>query len=422
MTRRFVSWLMVLAVAGVAGSVRAERPASPQSPPDNELCLACHGDPAAADANGRVIGVDAEKFNGSMHGALGIACVGCHTDLAAATDFPHASKLNQVDCATCHDSAAAAYATSIHAAARRRNGASDAATCADCHTKHDIRAATDPQSLTYPLNLPATCGRCHGNADIIKRDAIRIGDVVALYKDSIHGKAVTKSGLLVAANCTSCHGNHDIRRRDDPESKVYRANIPATCGTCHEGIRTQYSEGIHGTALAAGNSKAPVCADCHTAHQIQRTDVTSWRLDVIRECGTCHADKIETYRDTFHGQVTSLGFVRVATCADCHGAHRIFPKSDERSAVSAAHRLETCRQCHAGATAKFAEYDPHADKNDRARNPALYYAAWGMKGLLLGVFVFFGVHTVLWLPRGALARRRQRATPPPQPPAKDARS
>ena len=44
----------------------------------------------------------------------------------------------------------------------------------------------------------------------------------------------------------------------------------------------------------------------------QRADVTSWQLDVIRECGTCHVNRIETYRDTFHGQVTSLGFVRVA--------------------------------------------------------------------------------------------------------------
>jgi len=401
MAKRARLWSIVFAVFWAGAVGRA------QTPPDNELCLACHGDPAAARSNGTSVAVDAAKYAASSHGAMGFTCVTCHTDLAKATEFPHATALARVTCSTCHDAAASAYTKSIHAVARRQNGASDAATCADCHTAHDIRPASDPQSRTYPLNLPATCGRCHGNASIINQDHIQIGDVAALYRDSIHGRAVSVSGLLVAANCTSCHGNHDIRRKDDPESKVFRANIPSTCGTCHEGVKALYMEGVHGAALAQGNARAPVCSDCHTAHQIQRADVTAWRLDVIRECGTCHADKIQTYRDTFHGQVTSLGFVRVATCSDCHGPHQIFRKSDPRSKVSDARRLETCQTCHAGATARFAEYDPHADKNDRERNPPLYFVALGMKWLLLGVFTFFGVHTVLWLPRGALARRRR---------------
>ncbi len=406
MRQRLRPIFVVLVIAffpAIAAAQSREKPVEPA----NDLCLACHGDPDAKSESGRSIGVDATKFGGSAHGALGLSCVACHTDLAKATEFPHAPKLSKVDCASCHEAAATAYGKSIHAAARAKNGASDAATCVDCHTTHDIRKATDPQSRTYPLNLPATCARCHGNADVIKNDHIQIGDVAAMYKDSIHGKAVTNSGLLVAANCTSCHGNHDIRRRDDPESKVFRANIPATCGTCHEGIHTQYAAGVHGTEIAAGNLKAPVCADCHTAHQIQRADATTWQLDVIRECGSCHADKIATYRDTFHGQVTSLGFVRVATCAACHGAHAIYKKSDPRSTVSDAHRLETCRTCHPSATASFAQYDPHADRKDHDRNPALFFTAKAMSGLLIGVFGFFGLHTLAWMPRALLARRRR---------------
>jgi nitrate/TMAO reductase-like tetraheme cytochrome c subunit len=409
MVRHVRFWIVLLGVFWASAVGRT------QTPPDNDLCLACHGDPAAVRESGGSIAVDPARYEASSHGAMGFTCVTCHTDLASVSEFPHAAKLARVQCATCHDSAAEAYGKSIHAAARRANGASDAATCTDCHTAHDIRPATDPQSRTYPLNLPATCGRCHGNADIIKQDHIAIGNVAALYRDSIHGKAVSVSGLLVAANCTSCHGNHDIRRKNDPESKVFRANVPSTCGRCHEGIKTLYMEGIHGTELAAGNAKVPVCADCHTAHQIQRVDVTSWRLDVIRECGTCHASKIETYRDTFHGQVTSLGFVRVATCSDCHGPHRIFPKSDSRSMVSDEHRLETCQKCHAGATARFAQYDPHADESDRERNPSLFFAALGMKWLLIGVFTFFGLHTLLWLPRATLERRRRSQGVPPGP-------
>jgi hypothetical protein len=67
--------------------------------------------------------------------------------------------------------------------------------------------------------------------------------------------------------------------------------------------------------------------------------------------------------------------------------------------------LETCRQCHASATAGFIRYDPHADKHDKARNPVLFHTSRFMSWLLTGVFGFFGLHALLWLPRGVLARR-----------------
>jgi len=411
----------LLVAAGLIGAttwtapVLAQRTPKPAPAPDNATCLACHGDPGATGASGRSIAVDEARFGASIHGALGLACVACHTDLEHTADFPHAASLAPVKCATCHADAAAAYDRSIHAAARRQDAKSVAATCVDCHSAHEIRPASDPESRTYPLNLPATCSRCHGDPKVIAQGHIRIGNVADLYKDSIHGRAVTKSGLLVAANCTSCHDHHDIRPKADPESRVNRANLPATCGACHEGIKAQYDAGVHGMALAKGDPKAPVCEDCHSAHQIQRADTASWQLDVIRECGTCHLDKIKTYRDTFHGQVTSLGFVRVATCAACHGAHTILPASNPNSTVSSEHRLATCQTCHPTATASFATYDPHADKVDRARNPVLFYAAGFMKWLLLGVFGFFGLHALLWLPRGFAERRRHDAIPDPPP-------
>ena len=51
----------------------------------------------------------------------------------------------------------------------------------------------DPDSPTYHLNLPATCGRCHGNAEIIRKGRIAIGDVVAQFQDSIHGQALARA-------------------------------------------------------------------------------------------------------------------------------------------------------------------------------------------------------------------------------------
>jgi hypothetical protein len=306
---------------------------APKSPA-NEDCMACHADPAAKRADGRPINVDASAFDASKHGPM--ACVDCHADLAAFTDFPHADKLKKVNCASCHDA------------------------------------------------------------------------VGATYHDSIHARAREKSGLNVAPACADCHGRHDIKGKDDPKSRVSHAQIPVTCGACHEGIKQRYDAGVHATALRKGDSRAPVCADCHTAHSIQRADTDAWRLSVTAECGSCHVESARTFLDTFHGQVTALGYTRVAACADCHGAHDIFPKADSRSTVSPARIVQTCRRCHQSANAGFVQYDPHADRSDKARNSTLYYAARFMNVLLLGVFGFFGLHTALWLPRALKSRRETR--------------
>jgi hypothetical protein len=396
----------VMALWGLAVTLGAAQSGA-QEPPGKDVCLACHGDPGAVSSAGRSVAVDEARFGGSVHGFLGMACIDCHTDVAAAQEFPHAERLAPVQCGLCHDAPVAAYDRSVHARARRERVSSVAATCVDCHTTHDIRPASDPDSPTYALNVPATCARCHGSAEVIAAGGISIGNVPALYEDSIHGRAVSRAGLLVAPTCTSCHDSHDIREKSDVESRVHHANVPATCGRCHEGILRVYGEGVHGSGLASGNGSVPVCSDCHSAHGIQRAEVSGWQLDVIGECGTCHTDQMRTYRDTFHGQVTSLGFTRVATCAACHGSHAIYPKDDPRSTISSAQLLQTCRQCHATATEGFTRYDPHADKHDAKRNPTLYWARVGMTWLLVGTFGFFGLHAMLWLPRGFIAKRRK---------------
>jgi len=402
MPRVLLFALLLLLVAQPGFGQKA--PAQP-TPPSNDDCLACHDDAGAKRADGRSIGVSSKVFAASVHGQGGMACVDCHADLAALTELPHAERLAPVNCAACHDDPVRLYRTSVHAEARRTAVHSVAAACADCHGTHGIQSAKNPESSTYHLNLVRTCGRCHGNPEIIRQGKIAIGDVITPFQDSIHGRALMKSGLMVAPNCSDCHGFHDIKRESNPESRVNRIAIPATCGQCHEGVERLYRGSVHEAGLKDGNPLAPVCADCHTAHSIQRVDTDAWKLQIIRECGTCHTESIKTYRDTFHGQVTSLGFVRVAACADCHGSHDIHPKSDTRSLVSSARLVTTCQKCHPGANASFAKYDPHADRENRRRNPWLFYAAKFMDSLLIGVFAFFSIHTALWFSRSVPIRR-----------------
>lgn len=238
MRARLGVWMAASFLLGFSVAVRAE-PSAPK-PPANDDCFACHGDASSKRADGTLVAVDAKRFEASKHGPM--ACVDCHQDLASLKEFPHANKLARVDCASCHDEPVKKYAAGVHAQARN-HGKTLAATCADCHGTHDIQGAREASSPTNHLNLPGTCAKCHGNADIIRRGHIQVGDVASLYHDSIHGKALEKSGLVVAPSCVDCHGSHDILRKTDPASRVWRANVPVTCGTCHDGIRQHYDAG-----------------------------------------------------------------------------------------------------------------------------------------------------------------------------------
>jgi hypothetical protein len=407
----FLAWAMAAAAAPPA-------PSPAPSPPSNDDCLACHGDASTTRADGKPLAPDLARFGGSVHGQAGVACVDCHADLAQTAEFPHPDKLAPADCSACHADPATQWAASIHAQPAAAGSRARGARCADCHGMHDILPAKDAASRTNHFNLPRTCSACHGDPERIRAGAVPGGEIVARFHDSIHGKALEKSGLNVAPNCSTCHGSHEIRAHTDAKSRVFHANVPGTCGGCHEAIRQHYDRSVHGTKVAAGDLKAAVCSDCHSAHGIQ-ANAPEWRLDVIRECGTCHGESLRTYRDGFHGQATALGFTRVAACSDCHTSHDILPKADPRSTVAPTRLGATCGRCHPNANARYVQFDPHADAEDPRRNKVVHATASFMEVLLIGVFSFFGVHTALWFPREIAARRKRRraaALPPPEEP------
>jgi len=354
--------------------------------------MVCH-DPADAEEAGHLA-----AFPNSVHGQIGVSCVDCHVDLAGLEDFGHAEELQPADCTSCHAEASQL----VHQTAHGQLDPSDwkpVTSCTDCHGVHDTLASSDAGSRTNHFRISDTCLSCHGADESIAPNS------GANLRDSIHGHALIDAGLTVAPNCATCHGAHDIRAPTDSQSRVHYTAVADNCGTCHEGILTQYAHGIHSEVIADGEMAAATCTSCHSAHEVQLAGIPSWRLDVIRECGTCHEQSQNTYRDTFHGKVTSLGFERMASCSDCHGAHGIRPASDEDSMIHPANLVATCQTCHEGINGNFALYDPHPDPLDRERNAVLYYAAKFMKWLLIGVFSFFFIHTALWLPRSYIARR-----------------
>jgi hypothetical protein len=298
------------------------------------------------------------------------------------------------DCAACHGDADAkrangsSVAIDAAALAASKHGAMP---CVACHA--DLASFTDfPHADTL---AKVNCASCH--------DAVG-----ATYHDSIHARAREKSGLNVAPACADCHGRHDILGKADPKSRVSHAQVPVTCGGCHVGIKRRYDTSVHAAALAKPGSRAPVCADCHTAHAIQRVDTETARLGATALCGSCHASVVESFARTFHGKVTQLGSAGAAACANCHGAHDILPASNAASTVSPQNLQATCGTCHTGANARFVQYDPHPDPSDYKRSAVLWWANRFYWVLIPGCFAFFGLHSLLWFWRSRQDAHAQR--------------
>ena len=358
-------------------------------------CLSCHGDKTMQDAAGHSIAVDGDKFGASIHGSL--QCNNCHSDIK---EYPHPEHIARVECKSCHADQAASLSGSVHSESKDHP-------CTSCHgNAHEIFPKADPRSAVYPLNVPKTCGQCHSDGAMATKKGLP--SVYPHYMDSIHGFALSKEGLLVAANCQSCHGSHNILSHKDPKSPTFKANIPKTCGTCHAKINNEFQSGSHGHGIVKGDLKAPVCSDCHTAHAIVQPTEAEFRMQSTPICGSCHKEKLSTYHDTFHSQLGLLGgYVETARCWDCHGAHEIYPASDPRSPINKANLVKTCGKCHAGANLSFVQYQPHANARDRKLNPALYYIRLFMNLLLISVLTFFVIHTVLWLIRSRFDQVRR---------------
>jgi len=402
-------------------------PASGQQQKGVVECRNCHSNRDFLVGKAATLKADSSLFvpdtllHDSKH--AGLTCARCHPDFA--NGYPHRVTTGiAVPCQSCHQKEGDDWARSIHAPDAVTRG--NAPTCVSCHGAHHVLGADDPRSPTYPLNVASLCGRCHADPRIIgtyfgAADQAQARTAVSSYYKTVHGTAMTKAGLVVSATCSDCHGAHLILPPDSSQSTINRANIAGTCGKCHAGILETFNQSSHGQALRTGaktptGHSAPVCTDCHSSHQIVAASDPVWFRGVVKECGSCHEQEYKTYFETYHGQVTELGFGITAKCSDCHTPHDMLPSTDPKSSVNPANLVKTCSQCHPTANANFVQYQPHGDPRNRQAYPRLFWTWLFMTALLVSVFLFFGLHTLMWLGRITVDRLRGRPTHGAEPP------
>jgi uncharacterized protein with PIN domain len=285
-------------------------------------CLECHEKENLKAKDGRSIFTNTDELTQSAHKKT--ACSQCHSGVTPSKLRPCETITQMVDCGACHTEVMSAYQKSFHGKLLAKNDP-NAPSCLECHGTHNIRGKRDPKSALFPTNIPNLCAKCHREGE---KAAVRYKgkehEIIDHYVESIHGKGLIKSGLVVTAVCTDCHTSHSELPSKDPASSVNRKNIAKTCGTCHHGIEEQFEKSIHSTLISGTEKDLPACSDCHSAHKITRADSEGFKLTIMNQCGRCHQSIAKTYFETYHGKVSKLGYTKTAKCYDCHGAHDIF--------------------------------------------------------------------------------------------------
>ena len=231
-------------------------------------------------------------------------------------------------------------------------------TCADCHggDPHDATMGAMSRSKGFigvpaHRDVPALCGRCHSNADFMRRynPQLRI-DQVAEYRTSVHGQRLFATNDQKVAVCSSCHTAHSILPPSDTQSTVYPLHVADTCARCHADARymaeygiptnqySQYKASIHWTTLSkVGDLSAPTCNSCHGNHGAVPPGVKS----VANVCGQCHAMQADHFEHSPHA--AAFLAIGLPGCPTCHQNHEIHAASDRMLGASAP---AVCANCH----------------------------------------------------------------------------
>jgi predicted CXXCH cytochrome family protein len=188
--------------------------------------------------------------------------------------------------------------------------------CLSCHNNPDLSMTLpsgeevslyiSPETLANSIHSPLgiECEACHTNITTYPHPEINFQTHRELSRsyyqacqkchpdqydatlDSMHAQAA-KAGNLEAPICTDCHGAHNVQPPDKP-----RAHISQICGQCHTEIFNQYKNSVHGAALLnESNPDVPVCTDCHGVHNIHDPRTAQFRVETPELCAGCHANK-----------------------------------------------------------------------------------------------------------------------------------
>ncbi len=212
-----------------------------------------------------------------------------------------------------------------------------------------VAQARQPERPPQQLPDNAACLSCH------LQDGLELefpnGEIIsAQVLPGVYGRSAH-----LTLSCQVCHTN--ISGYPHPEnsaqsSREYTLQYQNTCNQCHPSQASELMDSAHTRLLLAGDTNAPICADCHNPHEQPKIEKgEDGRLTPAEHaysaevCASCHNSIYEQYANSVHG----TGIIvdknpDVPSCIDCHGVHQITGPSG-----GAAFRLtspQICAECH----------------------------------------------------------------------------
>ncbi len=196
----------------------------------------------------------------------------------------------------------------------------------------------------------SACLFCHGKPGMTR--TLPSGEPLSLTIDSNHfGSSAHKS-----VACVECHTNISTFPHPDLQAQSQRQfsmEMYTICQKCHVDQYNKTLDSVHMRQVAAGNTNAAICTDCHNPHtQPVITDANGGllpnaRLSIPEICARCHSAIYDTYKKSVHGAaLTQEGNTDVPTCIDCHGVHNI---GDPTTNAFRLQSPQLCAKCHTNA-------------------------------------------------------------------------
>ena len=285
---------LVVLVALFATSASAQPSSTAASGPDAPQCLTCHGAGTAKPVP--------PTHDGRPEGTYS----GCHPASAQHASGQAPSKPDQ---------GPASPASQATAARQGATGESEVGKCMGCHQNPKLSMTLENgEELNLLVDVNAfdnsihggklSCSDCHVNFNGFPHRQLKASNrrayVASYYEvckrchfanytktlDSVHF-AVMSSGSQNAPVCTDCHGAHNVAHQG-----ASRSNISNGCGACHQQVYEDYAKSVHGAALLGDNNEdVPVCTTCHGVHNIPSATSSQFHLNSTDLCASCHGDE-----------------------------------------------------------------------------------------------------------------------------------
>jgi hypothetical protein len=201
----------------------------------------------------------------------------------------------------------------------------------------------------------AKCLKCHSKKlkkKLEDGEKMSLQVMAADFEQSVHS----------VIGCTGCHRDIGKAKHPSKQpiasAREYALVQNETCGQCHAAKAVSYEGSIHSSLAVGGDMDAPLCSDCHNSHAVQSMAV--YQPVTGEPCKACHEDIFDAYAQSVHGLARTDGnviraeHIQAPICADCHSAH------DVNAVASIDHLQTTCLNCHDGASSAHEKWLPNA--------------------------------------------------------------